>query len=168
MRKILLMLIAFAAPAIAKPPEPAIAHTANICTPDGAFGRPFADASYGQVDSIADDEWAPFRRLTIGATRGGGTIISAEASFHDAGDSRAEDVALAQRFFKALDKAITAKHRFPHRETQGNGVTFHTSNEPDSGLVFDIHQEQDRVVADCVDLGMEPPRQSRPEPPDNR
>lgn len=152
-----------------KPASKAVAHAAKACTKDGAFGRRFGDAGYGHVDAIADDEWAPFRRLTIHAARDGGMVISAEASFHDAGDSRAEDIALAQRFFNALDKAITAKHRFPHREANGNGVTFHTSKEPDTGLVFDIRRESDRVIADCVDLGEEPSRaQSRPEPPDDR
>jgi hypothetical protein len=154
-----------------KPDPKAVAHVAKACTKDGAFGRPFGEAGYGHVDAIADDEWAPFRRLTIGAARGDGMIISAEASFHDAGDSREDDIALARVFFKALDKAITAKHRFPHREANGNGVTFHTSKEPDAGLVFDIHREADRVIADCVDLGEEPSRQheqSRPEPPDDR
>lgn len=153
MRKILLMLIAFTAPAMAKPPAPAIAHIAKICTPDGAFGRSFGASQYGQVDAIADDEWAPFRRLVIATDRSGAPQISAEASFHDAGESYEDDVALARRFLRALDKAITAKHRFPHRETGGRGVTFHTSNEPDGGLVFDLHQESDRVIAACIDLG---------------
>jgi hypothetical protein len=160
-------LIVFFVPcAMAKSPEPAaVAHAAKACTKDGAFGRSFGDAGYGHVDSIADDEWAPFRRLTIRET-GRGTVIRAEASFRDAGDSRGDDIALAQRFFKAFDKAIAAKHRFAHREANGNGVTFHTGNEPDTGLVFDIHREADRVIADCIDLGGV--ETSQPEPPDDR
>jgi hypothetical protein len=156
MPRILFAAIVFFMPcALAKSPEPAhaaVAHLAKACTRDGAFGRLFGDGGYGHVDTIADDEWAPFRRLTIRAT-GGGMVIGAEASFHNEGDSRGDDIALAQRFFKALDKAITVRHRFPHREASGNGVTFHTSNEPDAGLVFDIRREADRVIADCVDLG---------------
>lgn len=143
-----------------------IAHVAKVCTKNGGFGRPFGDGGYGHVDAIADDDWAPFRRLTIAAAREGGMVISAEASFHDAGVSREDDIALAQHFLQALDKAVTAKHDFPHREVQGDGVAFHTSKEPDTGLVFDIHRQGDRVIADCVDLGgLET---SRPEPPDNR
>lgn len=138
-----------ASPALsASKPEAVLAKAAQLCTTHGAFGRDFSDTGYGHVDAIADDEWAPFRRLVIDSGR-----ITAEASFHDAGNSREDDITLAQRFFKVLDKAVKTEDRFPHRDANGNGVTFHTSKEPDSGLVFDIRRDGDRVMAACVALG---------------
>ncbi len=141
--------------ALAKEPDPeksAAKHIAQTCTHDGAFGRTFRSPGYGQIDAIADDEWDPFRRLVIDRDRSGAPQITAEASFRGYGNSYEDDAAIARHFFRALDKAITAKHRFPHREPGGRGVTFHTSNEPDSGLVFDIRQDGDRIIAVCVDL----------------
>jgi hypothetical protein len=62
-------------------------------------------------------------------------------------------VSLARRFFHALDKAVRAKHRFPRREAHDGGVTFHTNKEPDTGLIFNIRHQGDRVIAECVSLG---------------
>jgi hypothetical protein len=146
-----MIILPIAASRAEAPASKAVAHLAKACTKDGAFGRPFGDAGYGHVDAIADDEWAPFRRLVI--NRESGLRITAEASFHDAGNSREEDVSFAQHFFHALDKAVRAKHRFPHREAHDGGVTFHTSKEPDTDLIFNIRRQGDRVIAECVSLG---------------
>ena len=131
----------------AKPPAPpqlpAVAHAATICTDKGAFGRAFG-RDYGHVDTTVDDDWAPFEKLSIGA----GEII-AIASFHGAGDSREADEALAEKFLKALDKAVETNHHFPHREAHRTGVAFHAGKEPGRGLTFALRQEDDQIVATC-------------------
>lgn len=155
-RKLQLLLVVavamLAVPSRAASPEhhKTISHLAQTCTAKGAFGRAFPEHGYGHVDAVAEAEWAPFRRLAISAEAG--RRITAEASFSHAGDSPEQDIRHAGRFFHALDKAITEKHRFPHREAHDGGVTFHMNKEPDTGLVFNIRRERDQVIAECIDL----------------
>jgi len=139
----------------AKPPaEPAppkfaaVAHAATICTDKGAFGRLFPRGGYGHVDTTADDDWAPFEKLSIAAGE-----ITAVAPFRGAGDSRETDEALAEKFRKALDKAVEAKHHFAKREAHHTGVAFHAGKEPGHGLTLEIRQEDDHVVATCLEPG---------------
>jgi hypothetical protein len=151
MRKILpVLVLAGFLPAAAKPatapkePEPAVLkHTGDICKPIGGFGRVFG-RGYGHVDAMAGDDWAPFEKLSIeeGA-------ITAEASFRGFGDTLEDDVALAEKFLKKLDHAIEAKHTFKHRETSGNAVRFSSGKEPGTGMLFELHQDREAVVAIC-------------------
>lgn len=127
---------------------PAVAHAAEACTPDGAFGRDFTRDRYGHLDSTVDDDWAPFEHLTIA-----GREITAEASFHDAGTSAENDEALAKKFRKAFAKAVEEKAGFPEHEKHGDGVEFRSKKDSDRGLMFQIWQDQDRVTAKCTDLG---------------
>lgn len=136
-------------PAVPKePPAAAVSHADKICTASGGFGRRFG-RGYGHVDATAGDDWAPFAKLTVE-----GGHISAEASFHGARDSEEDDAAAAEHFFKALDHAVEAKHKFAHREASGGGsIVFHTAKEQGTGLVFEISLRGDTVVAACSDLG---------------
>ncbi len=131
-----------------KPKFPAVTHAAKACTPDGAFGRDFTREGYGHIDSTADEDWAPFEHLTIA-----GKEITVEASFHDAGTGDEGDVALARKFRKAFEKAIEDDGKFPEHEKHGDGIEFRTKKDPDRGLVFQIRQNEDRVIATCIDLG---------------
>lgn len=149
MRLASLVLLCCVPSAWAKSLEPAIKHVEDICTPEGGFGRHFAEAGYGHVDSVADEEWAPFRHLTISTQSA--YRIAAEASF-DAAHTQDENVAIARRFFHALDKAVAAKQRFPHRDAHDGGITFSTGEQPDTGLLFDIRQDGTHVLADCVKM----------------
>jgi hypothetical protein len=145
-----LMLAMALAAAAAKPaaapkePEPAVLkHIGDICKPAGGFGRVFG-RGYGHVDATAGDDWAPFEKLSIeeGA-------ITAEATFRGLGDSLEDEVALAGKFLKKLDHAIEAKHTFKHRETGGNAVRFSSGKEPGTGMVLELHQDREIVVAMC-------------------
>lgn len=152
----ILIAAAIAAPLVAaasiakdeKPAKPpAVIHAAKACTADGAFGRDFAESNgYGHLDSTADDGWAPFEHLTIA-----GREITAEASFRGTGTSDEEDRALAGKFRKAFEKAVEDKGKFPEHETHGDGMALH--GRKDGGLVFTIWQEDDRVLAKCMDQG---------------
>ena len=144
---VLALQAADAKPPIAEPASPAITHAATICTDKGAFGRAFG-RGYGHVDTTAADEWAPFAKLSIAAGE-----ITAIASFHGTGDSREADEALAKKFLNALDKAVEAKHHFAHREAHGTGVAFRTGKEPGSGLTFALRQEDDQIIATCIEPG---------------
>lgn len=128
------------------PPDPAVAHADDICTDAGGFGRSFG-RGYGHVDTTADEEWAPFTKLVIT-----GREIRATVSFRGHGDSREADEALAQTLAKALDKAVTEKGHFPHRQASGGRFFFNTSKEPGTGLSFEIHLMEDRVLAVCTSL----------------
>jgi hypothetical protein len=116
-------------------PKDAIEHAAKLCTDDGAFGRAFAGSAYGQVDTTAEAEWAPFEKLTIA-----GNEITAVASFDDA--------ALARRYLKALEKAVEGKKHFKHRETHGSGMVFGSGK--DAGTTLELRQDGDHVVALCL------------------
>lgn len=131
-----------------KPKVPAVAHAAKACTPDGAFGREFTRDRYGHLDSTVDDDWAPFEHLTIA-----GGEITAEASFHDAGASAEDDMALAKKFRKAFQKAVEDKAEFPEHEKHGDGIEFRSKKDSDRGLVFQLWQDQDRIIAKCIDQG---------------
>lgn len=151
MQKIIIALaIALALPAAAKPaatpkdPAPAVlAHADELCKTTGAFGRVFGKG-FGQVDTTAAEEWAPFEQLSIGA----GEIV-AQASFHGVTDTLEADVAKAEKFIKALDTAIKAKAKFPHRDTSGNNFRYSSGKEPGTGVTLQLHQEQDVIVAIC-------------------
>lgn len=133
-------------PKSAAPKEPVAAvvkHAGDICTATGGFGRVFGRGD-GHVDTTASDDWAPFEKLTIQAGD-----ITAVAPFRGTGDTLEDDVAHAARFFHALDKAVTAKGHFKHRETSGNAVRFSSSKEPQSGVTLAFRQEQDQIVAMC-------------------
>jgi hypothetical protein len=152
MRKILFgLMIAAALPAaMAKPAAeanepatPVIAHVGDICKATGGFGRVFG-RGYGHVDASASDDWAPFGKLAIEAG-----AITAEASFRGAGDSLENDVALAEKFLKKLDHAVKAEKHFLHRETNGNAIRFSSGKEAGDGVVLELHQEQDVIVAIC-------------------
>jgi hypothetical protein len=151
MQKIIIALaIALALPATAKPaavpkdPPPAVlAHAADICKATGGFGRVFG-RGYGQVDATASEDWAPFEQLSIGA----GEIV-AQASFHGAADTLEGDVAKAEAFLKSLDKAVTAKAKFPHRETSGNRYRYSGGKEPGTGVTLELNQDREIVVAIC-------------------
>ena len=145
MRLIVIALaIALTGSAAAKEPvTEAVQHAGDICKATGGFGRVFS-RGYGHVDATAGDDWAPFGKLTIAAGE-----ITSEASFRGAGDSAEDDAARAEKFFKALDKAVTAKKRFAHRETNGNAVRFSSGKEPGSGVVLELRQDGDAIVATC-------------------
>lgn len=145
-----LIIAASVASADAKPAKPeaapeaaAITHAGDICKATGGFGRVFG-RGYGHVDTTADDEWAPFERLTIEAGR-----ITAEASFNGSGDSLENDVANAEKFLKALDHAVTAKGHFPHRDASGNTIRFANGKQAGSGVTLVLRQEQELIVALC-------------------
>jgi hypothetical protein len=147
---IALVFQAAAAKPSAEPRQPqaeAVKHAGLICTDKGAFGRPFG-RGYGYVDTTVDDDWTPFAKLTLGAGE-----ITAIASFHGAGDSREDDEAAAKKFLKALDKAIQAKHHFPHREAHRTGAAFRSGKEPGKGLMFEVRQEDDQIIATCIEPG---------------
>jgi hypothetical protein len=126
-----------------EPPAAALAHAGDICKTTGGFGRVFG-RGYGHVDATASDEWAPFERLTIEPGR-----ITAEASFSGATDNLEGDVEKADRFLKALDRAIAAKHHFPHRETSGAAVRFSAGKDKGSGTTLILEREQDQIRAVC-------------------
>jgi hypothetical protein len=131
-------------PAAPKQPEPAvIKHAGDICKPIGGFGRVFG-RGYGHVDATASDDWAPFERLSIESG-----AITAEASFRGAGDSIEDDAALAEKFLKKLAHAIEAKGKFKHRETRGDARRYSTGKEEGTGIVLELHQEQELIVAAC-------------------
>lgn len=140
-----LTLPAAAKPAAApkEPTPPVFAHAADLCKATGGFGRVFG-RGYGQVDTTASEEWAPFERLSIGSGE-----IAAEASFRGATDTLEGDVAQAEKFLKKLDAAIRAKAKLPHRETSGNAMRYSSGKEPGTGVTLEIHQEQDAIVALC-------------------
>ena len=129
------------------PKPPAVAHAAKACTLEGAFGRDFADG-YGHIDSTADDDWAPFEHLTIA-----GHEITATASFRGAGSGDWQDAALAGKFRKAFETAVAEKGKFPEHEKHGDGVEYRSRKDPDRGLVLQIWQEDDRIIAKCIDRG---------------
>jgi hypothetical protein len=138
--------------AAAKPPAlpkfEAVAQAAKICTAKGAFGRLFPRAGYGHVDTTAGDDWAPFAKLTLAEGE-----ITAIASFRGTGDSREADEAAAKEFLQALDKAVQAKHHFAHREAHRSGAAFRGGKEPGNGLTFEVRQEDDHIIATCIEPG---------------
>lgn len=138
------LTLPLATAAFAAPQTPAIRHAAEMCKPEGGFGREFAGSAYGHADTTADAEWAPFERLTIA-----GNAITAVADFHGRHDTRAEDVAAAQHFLKELEKAVADTHRFPHRQ----GGVFRTAGGQNGGLVLELRLDGDHVVARCINLG---------------
>jgi len=99
----------------------------------------------GHVDATASDDWAPFEKLTIEAG-----AFAAVAPFRGSGDTLEDDVAHAEHFLKALDKAVTAKGHFKHRETSGNAVRFTSGKEAGSGVTLQLRQEEDQIVAICA------------------
>ncbi len=129
---------------VPKPHYEAVANAGAICSATGAFGRAFARS--GRIDATAEEDWAPFTRLTIGRNE-----IRAEASFHGAGETLDDDIARAADFRRALDKALTGRHVFQQRQAHGNGVEFLSGKDPGAGLSFLIRQDEDRIVAGCVD-----------------
>ncbi len=132
------------APPSAAPAEyEAIKQAAGICSAKGAFGRGFARS--GSIDTTADEEWAPFTKLSLGQN-----AIRAEASFHGSGESQEEDVAQAEDFRQALEKALIAKHVFAHSKKQGKTMAF-GANEDGSGLSFILGRDEDHVIAECID-----------------
>jgi hypothetical protein len=148
----LVVAIAFQA-ADAKTPKPAVPkepvaeavkHAGDICKATGGFGRVFG-RGYGHVDATADDDWAPFEKLTIETG-----AIAAVAPFRGSGDTLEDDVAHAEHFLKALDKAVTAKGHFKHREASGNAVRFSSGKDAGSGITLQFRQEQDQIVANCA------------------
>jgi hypothetical protein len=150
MRILLAAAVIFCFPMSAKTPIPlpdyeAVAKAAEICSAHGAFGRSFART--GSIDATADEDWAPFRKLTLSPNE-----IHAEASFHGIGGTLEEDIALATDFRLALDKALTAKHVFKARQAHNNGAAFQSSKESASGMSFLLRQEQEVIVGDCIDL----------------
>jgi hypothetical protein len=143
-----LLIAAAIASADAKPakpdaaPEPAaIKHTDAICKTTGGFGRVFGRGN-GHVDTTASDDWAPFEKLTIEQYN-----IVAEASFRGTTDTLEGDVAIAEKFFKTLSKAIAAKGHFKRHDSRGNGVVFENGKE--AGPMLELSQEQDRIIATC-------------------
>ena len=147
----LVVVMAFQA-AAAKTPKPAVPkepvteavkHAGDICKVTGGFGRVFGRGD-GHVDATAADDWAPFEKLTIETG-----AITAVAPFRGSGDTLEDDVAHAERFLKALDKAVTAKGHFKHREASGNNVRFGSGKEAGSGVTLQLHQEEDQIVAVC-------------------
>lgn len=128
-----------------EPPPAAIAHAEKICTASSAFGRPFTRQAFGHIDAVADEDWAPFEKLTL---QPGETL--AVASFRGAGDSIEEDEARATKFWKALEKAVIAEGKFPHHDKHDTGAAFRTGKEPGQGRLFDIRQNGDLVEAVCV------------------
>jgi hypothetical protein len=154
MRMLLSLVVAIALQAAdAKTPEPAVPkepvaeavkHVSDICKATGGLGRVFG-RGYGHVDTTAGDDWAPFEKLTIATGE-----ITAVASFRGSGDTLEDDVAHAERFFHALDKAVTAKGPFKHRDTSGNAVRFSSGKQAGSGVTLEFHQEQDQIIATCA------------------
>jgi hypothetical protein len=131
-------------PAAPKEPEPAVLkHAGDICKTTGGFGRVFG-RGYGHVDATASEDWAPFEKLSIEAG-----AITAEASFRGLGDSLEDEAVLAEKFFKKLDHAIEAKKHFPHREKSGNAIRYSNGKEPGTGIVLELRQEADVIVALC-------------------
>lgn len=150
MRILLAAIILVSLPASAKTPIPmpdydAVAKASEICSAKGAFGRAFARS--GRVDTTAEPDWAPFTKLSLSAKE-----IHAEASFHGTSDSLEGDIKEASDFRHALDKALTAKHVFKDRKVHDNGVEFHSSEDPASGVAFYLRQTEEHISADCVDL----------------
>ncbi|MDR3526527.1 MAG: hypothetical protein P4L57_04540 [Rhizomicrobium sp.] len=130
------------APSSAAPAEyEALKQAAEMCSAKGAFGRSFARS--GRVDTTADEEWAPFTKLSLTSA-----AIRAEASFHGSGETLAEDIEQAEDFRQALEKAITAKHLFAHSKKQGKAMVY-SANEDGSGLSFVLDLEEDHVIALC-------------------
>jgi hypothetical protein len=154
MRILLSLVVAMALQAAdAKTPKPAVPkepvaeaveHAGDICKATGGFGRVFGRGP-GHVDATAADDWAPFEKLTIET----GTI-TAVAPFRGSGETLEDDVAHAERFLKALDKAVTAKQHFKHREASGNAVRFTSGKEAGSGVTLQLRQEEDQIVAICA------------------
>ena len=126
-----------------EPPAAAIEHAGDICKATGGFGRVFG-RGYGHVDAVANEDWAPFEKLTIEPGR-----ITAEASFAGATETLEGDVEKAAKFLKALDHAIEAKHHFPHRETSGAAKRYSDGAEKGSGVTLVLEQEQDQIRAVC-------------------
>jgi len=148
MRLVLAATIVMSLPMSAKTPLPlpdyeAVAKASEICSAKGAFGRNFARS--GRVDTTADADWAPFTKLSLGTTD-----IHAEASFRGTGETLAEDIAQATEFRRALDKALTGKHLFKERTAHSNGVEFHSGEA--GAITFSLRQDEDRIIADCIDL----------------
>jgi hypothetical protein len=148
-----LALFLIAAPAAAKakhdkdkaesdPAYAAIDRAEDICTADGAFGRPFSHQFDGHIDTTADDEWAPFVRLTISYRE-----IRAVADFRGSGDSQSDDEAAARKFLKAFEKA---EHHFAHHSGHSNGSEYHSSDKPESGYSFYLRQDGERILARCL------------------
>ena len=132
------------APKSAAPTEyEAVQQAADICSAKGAFGRSFART--GRIDTTVDEAWAPFAKLSLTANE-----IRAEASFHGSGETLEEDMAQAEDFRHALEKAITAKHVFPHSKKQGKAMVF-SAKEDGSGLSFVLERDEDHVIAACID-----------------
>ncbi len=135
------------APKPATPKEPvaaAVEHAGDICKATGGFGRGFG-RGYGHVDATADDDWAPFEKLTIAAGE-----IAAVAPFRGSGDTLEDDAAHAEHFLKALDKAVTAKAHFKHREASGNAVRFSPGKDAGAGVTLQLRQEEDQIIAICT------------------
>lgn len=141
--------------ALAEPTDEAVTHAAKACTFNGAFGRWFGEVQNGHIDTTAADDWAPFRKLTVSDNQ-----IRAVADFRGTGETRADDFEHANQFLTAFDKAIKESGRFPHRQPYGGGVSFRAG---EAGLMFDIRQAGDRVIADCVATGRPSPQDSAPE-----
>ncbi len=151
MRKILfLLMISLVLPAAAAkappqaPPAAVLRHAGDICRNTGGFGRVFG-RGYGQVDATASDDWVPFEKLTIEPH-----AITAEASFRGTGETIEDDVARAEKFLKALDHAVTGTHHFKHRETSGGAVRFSDGKAAGSGLVLELHQDREQIIATCT------------------
>lgn len=128
-----------------KPDYAILKQAADICSAKGAFGRKFGRSGSGRVDTVADDAWAPFTKLSITQSE-----IIADASFRGVGETEEEDEAAAKKFTKALDKAVTAKHVLGHRKAHSNGVEFHTDEDPASGISFLLHQDEAHITATCI------------------
>ncbi|GAA0543365.1 hypothetical protein FHS83_000376 [Rhizomicrobium palustre] len=149
-----LALLLAAAPAVAKSHKhaeeskaPALSMAGEACTREGAFGRLFPRGYSGHIDATVSEEWEPFGKLTGERGR-----IVAIASFRGAGDSFEEDSAKAAAFLKAFDHAVKAAGHFPDRKSHEDGVEYHSSHEPDTGLAFLIRQDDEIITASCIAL----------------
>jgi len=111
----------FLLPALAGSLEPSrqdIAHAAETCTADGAFGIRFGDKPEPLETATGI---SPFRLKSLRATRQGGvSAIAAEASFAKAQMSQEDRVAVASWVLHAIDAEIRSTRRFARRDA-GDG-----------------------------------------------
>lgn len=111
----------------------------TLCDSEGGFGRRFLRQRSGETQATAEEDWAPFTRLTIGYRE-----IRAEASFRGAGESQEDDEAAATKFRKAFEKS---DHGFARHKAHSNGTEYESDDK--AGVSFLIRQDQEHVTAIC-------------------
>lgn len=132
-----------------EPDHSTIVRVAQKCTAQGAFGHRFGEKS---VEVAPPADVPPFFLENLSSTRRDDAVfeITAAASFAHALMSNEDRIAMATWVFRALDKEVSAEHRFAKRIERRDGVLYASGD----GFTFDLSHDGTKVRLTCTSIAL--------------